>query len=346
MELYDPPGVRTAHGASRHKRDRYGDRRPRRPFLRSTRAPFAQIVVVLVALVLVGRLAWQGVKYLQRPRPGTSSSGVSPGTSSNGASPAPDAYQGASPAPNSSSAPSPGANTYPGTIPVPSAPDPWLFDIMSSIDEAQRDAASGNLSQSEVAIDRAGVVLTTMRLESRNAPPEFFATTIEKLDQLLRAHPDDARLLDHVTDTRTDLADLRSSLVAAPALPADVKRIVSGGPRTVARQGTLNPAALGADYLDATPMPDTMEMLTVPSARLFTDEVRVENLTMAGAAQTLDGVHWRNVTFIGTHLRYEGGELDLQNVYFVKCRFGVSSDERGARFVTAVALGQTTIVIE
>jgi hypothetical protein len=76
------------------------------------------------------------------------------------------------------------------------------------------------------------------------------------------------------------------------------------------------------------------------------DGVRVENLTIAGAAQTLDGIRWRNVTFVGTHLRYEGGALDLRDVHFVNCRFGVTSDARGARLATALALGQSSITIE
>jgi hypothetical protein len=49
---------------------------------------------------------------------------------------------------------------------------------------------------------------------------------------------------------------------------------------------------------------------------------------------------------VGTRLRYESGELDLQNVHFVRCRFGFSSDERGARLANAIALGQTSISIQ
>jgi hypothetical protein len=93
-------------------------------------------------------------------------------------------------------------------------------------------------------------------------------------------------------------------------------------------------------------MPDTAEILLPPASRLFTDNVRIKNLTITGAAQTLDGLHWENVTFIGSRLRYQGGELDLRNVRFVRCRFGLASDERGARLATALALGQSSLVIE
>jgi len=93
-------------------------------------------------------------------------------------------------------------------------------------------------------------------------------------------------------------------------------------------------------------MPDSSEILLPPESRAFADGVRVEKLTIAGASQTLDGIRWRNVTFVGTRLRYEGGALDLRDVHFVNCRFGVTSDERGARLATALALGESSITID
>ncbi len=93
-------------------------------------------------------------------------------------------------------------------------------------------------------------------------------------------------------------------------------------------------------------MPDTSEILLPPVSRSFADHIRVEDVTIVGAAQTLDGIRWRNVTFIGTRLRYEGGQLDLQNIQFVRCRFGFTADDRGARLANAIALGQTSVIIE
>jgi hypothetical protein len=51
------------------------------------------------------------------------------------------------------------------------------------------------------------------------------------------------------------------------------------------------------------------------------------------------------VTFIGTRLRYQGGEADLQNVHFVRCTFGFANGDRGARLATAIALGESSIAI-
>ena len=123
-------------------------------------------------------------------------------------------------------------------------------------------------------------------------------------------------------------------------------QVFIGAPRILSIGATLNPAKLGGNLLDATSMPSNAEILEPPPSRIFADNVHVENLTIAGAAQTLDGIHWKNVTFIGTHLRYEGGEVDLHNVRFIHCMFGFPSDDRGGRLATAIARGQTTVVIE
>ena len=123
-------------------------------------------------------------------------------------------------------------------------------------------------------------------------------------------------------------------------------QVFVGAPRILAIGAVLNPASLGGNLLDATSMPSSAEILEPPPSRIFADNVHVENLTIAGAAQTLDGIHWKNVTFIGTHLRYEGGEVDLHDVRFIHCMFGFPSDDRGGRLATAIARGQTTVVIE
>src|SRR5579862_8615355 len=123
-------------------------------------------------------------------------------------------------------------------------------------------------------------------------------------------------------------------------------QVFVGAPRILAIGAVLNPAKLGGNLLDATSMPSGAEILEPPMSRIFADNVRVENLTIAGAAQTLDGIHWKNVTFIGTHLRYEGGEVDLHDVRFIHSMFGFPSDDRGGRLATAIARGQTTVVIE
>jgi hypothetical protein len=66
-------------------------------------------------------------------------------------------------------------------------------------------------------------------------------------------------------------------------------------------------------------------------------------MTIEGASQTLDGVTWKDVTFVGTRLRYEGGAASLKNVKFVRCTFGFSDDEGGRKLVEALVRGDGTV---
>ena len=123
-------------------------------------------------------------------------------------------------------------------------------------------------------------------------------------------------------------------------------RLVLAAPRSVAAHQLLNPAALGTNYIDATKMPDTAEVFLPPATRAIEDGVRVSGLTIEGASQTLDGVAWKDVTFIGTRLRYEGGAASLKNVKFVRCTFGFTDDEGGRKLVEALVRGSGTVDVK
>lgn len=254
----------------------------------------------------------------------------------------------------------------------------WQNDALASLESGAREAQAGNITAAEVAVDRAASMIEAARVASRTTSSDFFDVASGSLDRVLQPHPENERLFEHVTTARIDLAQLRSALsagTAAPGLsaPATAARgsvpasasngradelpsvrnasaigtgIAIASPRGIASNTMLDPSSLGGDTIDATLMPETLEILLPPSTRLFVDNVRVQNLTIEGASQTLDGIHWKNVTFIGTRLRYESGELDLQNVHFLRCTFGVPSDQRGARLANAIALGQSSITIE
>ena len=270
----------------------------------------------------------------------------------------------------------PTAETAP-TPRLPSSTASWQSDALASIESGIRDAQGGNITASEVAIDRAASMIEVARVESATAAPDFFETASRSLDRAIQTQPESSRLFEHVTMARIDLAQLRSAQLGRPTestrgstaaanRTAEEQRRVGGSvagsaaieaasspkdvtfasPREIAANRRLDPAALGGDTIDATLMPKTLEILLPPSSRLFVDNVQVQNLTMKGASQTLDGIHWKNVTFIDTRLRYESGELDLQNVHFLNCTFGVPTDQRGARFVNAIVLGQSSITIE
>ena len=246
---------------------------------------------------------------------------------------------------------------------------PWQRDVLASIEDSRAAAQRGNITDAEVAADRAASTIVVARLRTQIATPDFFAVASSALDRVLQVPGGTARLLEHVTDARIELAQLRTWQTPLPSGSADPAhdsalnsaegtasaavasrdipgRIAVDSPRALAADQTLTPKMLGGNYLDATLMADSAEILLPPSSRLMTDNVGVADMTIAGAAQTLDSIHWKNITFIGTRLRFEGGGIDLQNVHFIHCTFGFPSDLRGARLANAIALGQTTIAIE
>ena len=334
-------------------------------------APPAVRIFILLLLALLGvTFAWQGVKSLRNHPIYTARARVD--------------YNAVR------------SNTV-QAAPAPSAPLPWQRDVMVSLESAIQEAQSGNLTASEMDVDRASSIIEAARLQLNTAGPDFFSSAIQQLDRVSAAHPENERLVEHSRLVRIDLAELRSAL-AGPAPPAgsaglsepvetsldspgampgtspqddraggssaagandaadgtkgpavasrEDHRVMFNAPRSLAANQDFSPVTAGGNFVDASLMPDNSEMLEPPSTRLFVDNIRVENLTFQGAAQTLDGIHWHNVIFIGTRLRYEGGEVDLQNVHFIRCTFGFSTDSRGSQLATAIALGQQALVIE
>ena len=221
----------------------------------------------------------------------------------------------------------------------------WQRDVASSLEAAVYEATIGNITQAEVGIDRAGSFVTAAKFRSDSAAPDFFESTLGQLDRAVAGAPQSTRLAEHATLMRIELAQLRSALAIAREDSRSLKKVAINSPYSIPRDSTFDPSALRGNFVDATLMPSSAEILEPPFSRLFVDNVRVENLTLAGAAQTLDGIHWSNVTFIGTRLRYQGGELDLQRTHFIHCTFGFVNGDRGARLATAIALGQSSVSI-
>jgi hypothetical protein len=314
-----------------------------------TPAPvYARVAVVSLAMALMATLAWQGAQRLLDP-----------------------ARMAGSDAPHFFARP---PSDRPGVT-------AWQTALSDALEQAVAQGVGGNITAAEMQADRAATILMTTRMRTPTATPEFFEHTVRELDRVLQTHPDNARLVEHVTLVRIELAQLRSAQPVMPeagrggesAAPKNENAAQTGtlnsgadvGPRARAAHGVnipgnvilaapralganelLDPAGLRGNYIDATLMPETSEILLPPSTRIMADGVRVDGLTIAGAAQTLDGIRWKNVTFIGTRLRYEGGEVSLQNVRFRNCTFGFSADERGARLADAIALGQRSFVMQ
>ena len=314
----------------------------------ATAPTYVRVAVVALATTLVATLVWQGAKRLLDPAKMAGSE-------------APHFYV-----------------TPPSDRTGVAA---WQTALSDALEQAVGQGVGGNITAAEMQTDRAAAILMSTRMQAQVAAPDFFEHTVRELDRVLRTHPDNERLVEHVTLARIELAQLRSAQAALPEgtgggevgaptiggtsemgsanpgmnvgpdarAPHAVNipgHAVLAAPRALTANQLLDPAALRGNFIDATLMPDTSEILLPPSTRVMADGVRVDGLTIAGAAQTLDGIRWKDVTFVGTRLRYEGGEISLQNVRFTNCTFGFSTNDRGARLADAIALGQRSFVMQ
>jgi hypothetical protein len=205
--------------------------------------------------------------------------------------------------------------------------------------QALADLGAANLSQH---LTQARIELAAMRSWQQPLPrgTDLAVDAAEEAIQGRAANASGAGASGATPDVTSASLATAGGKLRLPAGHVDIE-----APENLAKGEVLDPPALHADFLDASLMPDTSEILLPPESRQLSDNVRVENLTIAGASQTLDGIHWRNVTFIETRLRYEDGPLDLQNVRFLHCTFGFPSDARGAAIASMIALGKTSLTI-
>jgi hypothetical protein len=216
-------------------------------------------------------------------------------------------------------------------------------DVYTRLQEAISDASAGNLVPATAVTQSATDMIRKARLESLRVPQDTIREIAQALDRVQAAHTNPA-LAEAVFNTRVELAQFRSTQEKAPAATQMPLQVLT--PKSVAARSVLDPKTLSASVLDASALPEEAEILIPPHSRLFVDNVRVSDLTLEGASQTLDGIHWQNVTFVSSRIRYEGGEMELQNVRFVNCTFGIELSDKGVRLADAVALEPVSLVIE
>ena len=143
---------------------------------------YARVAVVLLALALMATLAWQGAQRLLNP---AKMSG--------------------------------GDTTHFFTQPPSdrAVASEWQTSVSAALEEAAEQGAS-NVTAAEIQADRAAAMLTGARMQDQAATADFFERTVVELDRVLRTHPDNDRLLEHVTLARIELAQLRSAQPAPP----------------------------------------------------------------------------------------------------------------------------------
>jgi hypothetical protein len=128
------------------------------------------------------------------------------------------------------------------------------------------------------------------------------------------------------------LKTLPTSLQTNPWTFTPKEHAIRAFPNTVVTGGNFDVSAVTGDAVElgvATKYPLSFRPLPPP---LF------DGTVFQGGRQTLDGIEWRNVTFVQMHISYKGGVVKIEGVRFVNCTFDLPPDPRGAKLAQYVAL--------
>ncbi len=234
--------------------------------------------------------------------------------------------------------------------------DGGLLSGVVEIDETYIGGKSTTDTKFAAKAIRAAVSLTaTLKQQHRPASPEFFQNSVATLNAVGRAHPR-PQLSNELINARVALAEYRSSVTPEPTLPptqplptgASVAEVLNHHATYLVSESLpirtgFNVYSNGAAIYSAT-LPGT-DILTVVIDPTNLRAPSVNGLTLIGPRQILDGIEWKNVTFVNVHIVYAGGPLMLENVRFVNCTFEVPHNQQGIDVVDYAALSASSLTI-
>jgi hypothetical protein len=197
------------------------------------------------------------------------------------------------------------------------------FGALFKIQEAQKAADDGDFSKAIDLLKKARALFSDAEDRKIDAPPDIFASAIEGLSAMETTTPQAASAVGPVlNDLRVLLANYRSSLQQAPNLNAPFH----GAPvRSASEISHLS--ITGGNPAVVNPHP-------AGQLALFVSDVRI----IKPAFQALDGIRWKDVTFVDTSIEYSGGPVDLINVRFINCDFIVHPSANAKKFLEYAAL--------
>jgi hypothetical protein len=198
------------------------------------------------------------------------------------------------------------------------------------IKRAKSDTVSNKLAEAGKEIAEASRLISLSRRNNLRAPPEFFVEAILSLDGIASIPEAPPTLLSNLRQIRFQLAEYRSAITPIPeglsvitAKPMEHAFIIWSG------------SGMYGGVLD---MRSVTGSAIVPRMGNFSPTPYVRGTVIFGGTQILDAVEWTNVTFIGTHIQYHGGQVELINTTFVNCVFDLSQNKRGEQIAEYAAL--------
>jgi len=205
------------------------------------------------------------------------------------------------------------------------------FLAQKHIEESKTYAKEGKTALAVKAIQEATGAFSSASERRLPQPPSYFVDTIELIDGIARVSSSPG-LSSSLQSARLSLAQYRSSLQVGTITYRGKIELLGR------RLAVANRARALGGYFDASKLAGDIAVLA-PGYRLNDpDPFTFEGTIFSGGSQTLDGIRWVGVTFIGTKIRYNGGPVVLDHVTFIGCTFAAPDNERGARFAEYAAL--------
>jgi hypothetical protein len=201
------------------------------------------------------------------------------------------------------------------------------------VEQSKEAVSAGKVSNAVSDIQTATTFITSARRSKVKIEPGYFQDVAHQL-QALSSTP---QLADAVHTAKLELAGYRSTLQDSRPPTFDQEN----SPKALTTVVDVN----SQEYIDIVEkghravvlQSPNMEFALMDSPRSLSRDIEVKNFFILGDAeganQTLDGIHWKNVTFENMRIKYQGGEVELKNVRFVNCTFDFVSGPNGSRLV-------------
>jgi len=203
------------------------------------------------------------------------------------------------------------------------------------LSQAETDVKFGRLDRAARVLDSANAFLIKASVKKLDAPPQYFQDTRDSLNSISEGSTDTG-VQTSVHTSRVLLATYRSALEPSPKISGKETRLEAPADPAQAFEKTAGRTVIDVHFTD-----NRQEILNLASHSFAQDFTFEGPIILAhGATQTLDGIHWRDVVFVGAHIKYLGGNLDLQYVHFVNCTFDISPSPHGNQFLDYAALAQ------
>ena len=206
--------------------------------------------------------------------------------------------------------------------------DQQTKDLVKDLLSAARTTDDPQMARN--GLRAASAILVTLKKTEEPADAEYFREVVALLDEIPKKSTSAA-----AHTVRVKLAEYRSSAESAGAgteiifTNRDHGLVLENNRHVVIKNGSLDFSRVAGDAIVLKDSPD----------------VTFLNMVIKGGSVTLDGIHWQNVTFIGTRIRYKDGWIDLQGVHFANCTFDIPPSPQGKELLNFAALGLDSLKV-